>query len=542
MFSVKKMIASARYSLTDHPIIIRSDELLVSYGELNVQERKAVQKILLEHGFETERLERMGMFRVPRFLMVGSRKVDLAKMIGPVVNINYPHQQSKCVRVSFPERIDVQNMLTHSRSFADFIEAHRQEIVKVLTNYETHAVANDEIERAVDLFRSLDENAIYYQRKVKDIVSFTPRNQPLYALGCFALVLAYMARSVYVHVPSVMKSFFPRLEEVLELKRFFPNVLVSYEQRNKLIERCSKLKYDQTLDLWRSETDVVIFTGNPWNAKRVKNEFDKDTLFIANGAGHNPVVVTPEADIEKAVAAVVDLQLYNQGQDCANPCTVLVHQAIHEVFAAKLLQAVKDVQVGPYSDQRCIVGPITKIGDLKRIQDILIENSRWIHPETPGIIHVATRTVEPTILVKPLMAGGNYVEQLSPLLFVQQYSSDNELAEYFENQQYWQNAMYVTVYGQSDYVDGLLDYRLSNDSILHDEATILRNTHLHAKGVERGTKPYGGYGREASWIERQNTIIAKPTLPPRDIFEQLIAPSLELDLVGEIFREHHASG
>jgi len=31
--------------------------------------------------------------------------------------------------------------------------------------------------------------------------------------------------------------------------------------------------------------------------------------------------------------------------------------------------------------------------------------------------------------------------------------------------------------------------------ILHDRSTIIRDTDLHAAGIERGVNPYGGYGR-----------------------------------------------
>src|SRR5690606_17867512 len=97
---------------------------------------------------------------------------------------------------------------------------------------------------------------------------------------------------------------------------------------------------------------------------------------------------------------------------------------------------------------------------------------------------------------------------------------------YFEDPRYAPNAMYITLYGQSAYVESLIGRQFAS-GVLHDEATIIRNTDLHAPGIERGTQPYGGYGRGASCISIYGKVTPKPTLPQRDIFEQLVAPALE---------------
>lgn len=515
-------------------ILIQNNNLIILYDNIPKKEKSEISFILSAYGFDISDLEKKKSFKIPRFLYVDSQKVDIVKIIGSRVGASLLHEQSKRIVASYPEELVFRDILVRSESFARYLENNREKIIFALTNYETYQVANDEINRSIDLFRSIEENSSFYKRRVGSIVAFLPRNQPLYALCCFALVLSYASRDVAVHVPAAMKLFFPLLKESLDLEKFFPNVLISFKERKKLLEESSKLEYDPICRCWRSKTDVVIFTGTPGNAKKVKSCFDDSVLFITNGAGHNPVIVTPVANLEEATNAVLELQLYNQGQDCANPSAILVHESVHEEFVAVLLKKIKNVKVGQYRDRVCTVGPITKLGDLERIQQLLIDNKDWIHPETPGIIRVATQIVEPTVIIKPLCSGGNYAEQLSPVFFIQKYEADDDLGLYFNHKKYWDNAMYVTIYGKSKYVDGLIDYRLPNGSILHDESTIVRDTHLHAKGVERGTKPYGGYGRGASWININNQVIAKPTLPPRDIYEQLIVPSLAAEEVKKI--------
>lgn len=409
---------------------------------------------------------------------------------------------------------------------ADHIELHYEKIASILLEYESFEVVQDEISRALDLLKNLDENKQYFCLRVGAITSFLPKNQPLYALTCFVIVPSLMASEVHFRIPHCMKSFFPRLLHALDFKTRFPNVMVSVKERLDFLEERSALKTDPRNLESAPVTDAVIFTGTPHHAERLRLVFDKRTLFISNGAGHNPVVVGEKADILRAVEAVMILQLYNQGQDCAAPNAILVHRNVYSKFLQLLRVKLKEVKVGFYSDRTCRVGPISEPEDLNRIQAIFIENRFWLDSSTPGIIRAKDAIVEPTIICKPLKEGGNFTEVFAPIFFIHRYEKDVQLSQYFESNQYERNAMYVSLFGESDYISSLPSRKLTT-RILHDKFTILYNTHLHATGVERGTQPYGGYGYGASSISINGKIISKPTLPPREIFYYLVKPLIK---------------
>lgn len=86
--------------------------------------------------------------------------------------------------------------------------------------------------------------------------------------------------------------------------------------------------------------------------------------------------------------------------------------------------------------------------------------------------------------------------------------------------------MYVTIFGTSNYVEGL-KFKKIDGYKLHDETTIIHNKDLHTPGVERGVNPFGGFGQGASCFSIHGKIFSQPTLPQRDIFEQLILPRLK---------------
>lgn len=517
-----------------YDILIHHTELVICVDRMSASRRDYVLNLLDRYAFDVQRAKRQAQFRIDRYLVKDGETVDMAQVIGRHIGIDALHERYKRTIPHYPQSIDPDHICERAKAFAAYLRQHRDDIIAELTAYETYEVAHDEFERTLDLFENIDENEAYYRRQIGNVLTLLPRNQPLYAFSCFSLVLAFMAREVYTVVPSAM-TFFPRLVEVLNIRSFFPNVYAPCD-RQETIAYCAQMRYDITLDCWRSKVDVVIFTGSPENAKAVRRSFDEHVLFIANGAGHNPLVVTPKADLEAAAEAAVKLQLYNQGQDCANPSSILVHDDVYEAFTQRVFERLKHIRVGPYSDPETTVGPITKQKDLERVANILLTDHQWISDRTPGVIHTATQIVEPTVILKPLCEGGNYTEQLSPIFYIQRYERDDALAAYFDRQRYWDNAMYVTVYGHSDYVESLVHYTMPSGRRLHDESTIIRNTHLHAPGVERGTQPYGGYGHGASSLHIHGEQYAKPTLPQRDIYEQLVAPSITLEQVKKMVR------
>lgn len=489
---------------------------VTSFNQLCHESKLKIEKVLNEAGL-IQSLE-VGSFdnlQVPRVISKDDDMIDLGELLEVIVEADNTRSTKSNTRKNYPNEIDFEEVNGRAMKMADYMEHNTAELITVLTQYETHEVARDEIERTLDLLRNLHENEPYFRRRIGGIGSFLPINQPLYALACFSIVPSLMANQVFVRPPVAARKVFSEITNTLNLQTHCPNIKLSDQNRADFIETCKD-----------GEVEVIIFTGKMENAYRVRKSFSEDVLFIVNGAGHNPIVVAEDADLDSAISSALRVQLYNQGQDCANPSAILVHSEVAQSFLEKLRVALKEVIVGGYQDPAVRVGPISNPKDLGRIVGILNKNRAYVDPETPGITHAKTGLVEPTIINRPLSEGGNYSEQLAPIFFLHEYESDEALSAYFENDEYSQNAMYVSLFGSSTYVDGLTNLRFSDGRRLHDKRQIIRNNDLHAKGVERGTQPYGGYGRRASCLIVNGRFMPQPTLPQRDIFEQLVQPTL----------------
>src|SRR3989344_1551017 len=422
--------------------------------------------------------------------------------------------------------LDFSEINKRAQEFADLIEDRRDKLIDILLAYESYEVVHDEINRTLDLLRNIEENKKFFFLRIGEVTSFLPRNQPLYAFSCFVVIPSLMASAVYFRIPHSMRHFFSQMLELFNIKTLFPNIIISPKERLEFLKERSALKINPKSKESHPVTDVVIFTGIPAHADQLRNVFDKRTLFISNGSGHNPVIVSKDADLSSAVKAVITLQFYNQGQDCAAPNAILVHKDIFRDFIELLRIHIREIKIGDYRDKSCRVGPISDPKDLVRIQDFLVEHRLWLDPSTAGIIRTQNSIVEPTIISKPLIEGGNFKEIFAPLVFVQEYTDDQELKLYFENPHYAQNAMYLTLYGTSDYALSIVGKPIKNKT-LHSQATFIHNTHLHAPGVERGTQPYGGYGHGASSLSIDGKVVAMPTLPQRDIYNYVAKPILK---------------
>lgn len=97
-----------------------------------------------------------------------------------------------------------------------------------------------------------------------------------------------------------------------------------------------------------SKTGSAIMRQGSETLKRVHFEL----------GGKNPVIVFDDADIDRALDAVVFMIYSLNGQRCTSSSRVLIQRSIHDVFVAKLIERVKHLKVGDPFDPATEVGPL----------------------------------------------------------------------------------------------------------------------------------------------------------------------------------------
>ena len=85
--------------------------------------------------------------------------------------------------------------------------------------------------------------------------------------------------------------------------------------------------------------------------------------------GNAPVIVTPNANIDKAVDYIVTARIKNAGQVCICPERIFVHEDIHDTFVDKVTEKMKSLTVGDPLDDKTDFGAIINKTQLNSIDD-----------------------------------------------------------------------------------------------------------------------------------------------------------------------------
>jgi len=84
--------------------------------------------------------------------------------------------------------------------------------------------------------------------------------------------------------------------------------------------------------------------------------------------GNNAIIITPNADLEMALRAVVFGAVGTCGQRCTSTRRIIVHESVYDQFKQKLLSVYEQLPIGHALDPKTLVGPLV---DKWAVQDFL---------------------------------------------------------------------------------------------------------------------------------------------------------------------------
>jgi aldehyde dehydrogenase (NAD+) len=81
--------------------------------------------------------------------------------------------------------------------------------------------------------------------------------------------------------------------------------------------------------------------------------------------GNNAIIISPEADMEMALRAVLFGAVGTCGQRCTSTRRLIIHESVYDQFKNKLVAAYKHIRIGNPLDQQTLVGPLIDKGAVK---------------------------------------------------------------------------------------------------------------------------------------------------------------------------------
>src|SRR5213593_1206660 len=125
-------------------------------------------------------------------------------------------------------------------------------------------------------------------------------------------------------------------------------------------------------------TRFVAFTGSKEVGLHITEEAARPRpgqiwikRVIAEMGGKDFIIVDEDADLDAAAAGVLASAFGFQGQKCSACSRAIIHQKIYSTFVEKLVDAARQINVGPTTDPSSYMGPVINERALRSILDYI---------------------------------------------------------------------------------------------------------------------------------------------------------------------------
>ncbi len=168
---------------------------------------------------------------------------------------------------------------------------------------------------------------------------------------------------------------------------------------------------------------------------RVAQRFGKLLLELG---GNNAMIVTPSADLELAVRAILFSAVGTAGQRCTTLRRMIIHESIYDVLVEKLKAAYATIPVGHPLEAGTLVGPLIDEGSFNAMQASLTA-AREQGAAVYGGERALQETYDKGFYVHPAlveMAEQNDLvrtETFAPILYLMRYDGDLSQAITIQN-------------------------------------------------------------------------------------------------------------
>lgn len=116
------------------------------------------------------------------------------------------------------------------------------------------------------------------------------------------------------------------------------------------------------------QIEAISITGSPATGQAAMQAAARQLRHVhLELGGKAPVIVCADADVAALVATIRAGAFFNAGQDCAQPCRILVQDRIYDRVAADLALAVGSIRIGAPRDADVEMGPIVSAAQRERV-------------------------------------------------------------------------------------------------------------------------------------------------------------------------------
>ncbi len=187
--------------------------------------------------------------------------------------------------------------------------------------------------------------AITYE-PVGVVGAITPFNYPLNLL-CHKLGPAIAAGNAIVAKPSPKAPLAAERLGELAARAGFPQGLFSVVHGGAEVAAM----------IASGDIDLLSFTGGPAAGLALKNASGLVRCLMELG-GNDPLIVMPDADLDRAAQTAIEHRFEIAGQSCAAVKRLYLHEAIRETMIERIEAGIGDVRTGDPADAATVMGTV----------------------------------------------------------------------------------------------------------------------------------------------------------------------------------------
>ena len=311
---------------------------------------------------------------------VESKSNDTMEVINPTTGeVNEAIEKSKHAQLEW-EKVPAPTRAEHVKLLIPLLEQNKDELAKLYVKEQgkTLAQAEGEIDKAVqfiDYMTSLSmrnkgevlQNSVSHEmiQLIKKPIGVTagivPWNAPIMVLMRKVIPALVTGCSIVIKPSEETTLLTLRLAELFRASTI-PAGLV------QIVPGTGETVGTQLAT--HKDVQLISLTGSMRAGKAVyKNAADTVKKVNLELGGNAPVLVTPHANLDKAVDYIVTARINNAGQVCTCPERIFVHEDVHDDFVSKAKQRMSDLQVGDPLDDNTDYGAIINQTQLDSIDN-----------------------------------------------------------------------------------------------------------------------------------------------------------------------------
>ncbi len=177
-------------------------------------------------------------------------------------------------------------------------------------------------------------------------------------------------------------------------------------------------------------TGQAVLMDSVSNLKRVHLEL----------GGKAPVIIYPDADLEKAVETLKSASFYNAGQDCTAACKLIAHHKIYEELCFRMTEAAQTIKTGPLLAPETELGPLISKEHQQRVHGYVQQAQELTNIKTlcGGELPERSGYHYPATVLAGAQPGDEIVERevFGPVVSLSSFDDESQLLEWVNSSDY----------------------------------------------------------------------------------------------------------